>query len=70
MATFRYTGISRAGISRKGTLEADSVLLARRKLHAEGIFPLTLKEGPPERRRSGFPSLLRRSDFLPLLTRQ
>lgn len=70
MATFRYTGISRAGVSQKGTLEADSAILARRKLHGEGIFPLTLKEGAPERRRGGFPSLLRRSDFLPLMTRQ
>jgi general secretion pathway protein F len=70
VATFRYTGISRAGISRKGILEADSAILARRKLHAEGIFPLTLKEGPPERRGGFLPSLLRRADFLPLLTRQ
>jgi general secretion pathway protein F len=70
VATFRYTGISRAGISRKGILEANSILLARRKLHAEGIFPLTLKEGPPERRGGFLPSLLRRADFLPLLTRQ
>jgi len=70
VATFRYTGISRAGISQKGILEADSAILARRKLHAEGIFPLTLKEGPPERRGGFLPSLLRRADFLPLLTRQ
>jgi general secretion pathway protein F len=68
--TFRYTGISRAGISRKGILEADTALLARRKLHDDGVFPLTLKEGPPERRGGFLPSLLRKSDFLPLLTRQ
>jgi len=36
VATFRYTGISRAGVSQKGTLEADTAILARRKLHAEG----------------------------------
>jgi general secretion pathway protein F len=70
VATFRYTGISRAGVSQKGTLEADSAILARRKLHAEGILPITLKEGPPERKGGLLPSLLRRSDFLPLLTRQ
>ena len=70
MATFRYTGISRAGASQKGILEADSAILARRKLHAEGVFPLTLKEGPPERKGGFLPSLLRREDFLPLLTRQ
>jgi len=70
VATFRYTGISRAGASRKGTLEADTAVLARRKLHEEGIFPFTLKEGTPERRGGFLPSLLRRADFLPLLTRQ
>jgi len=70
VATYRYTGISRAGVSRKGILEADSAILARRKLHAEGILPLTLKEGPPERKGGFLPSLLRRADFLPLLTRQ
>ena len=70
MATFRYTGISRAGVSQKGTLEADSAILARRKLHADGILPLTLKEGPPEHKGGFLPSLLRRADFLPLLTRQ
>jgi type II secretory pathway component PulF len=59
VATFRYTGISRAGIPQKGILEADSAVLARRKLHTEGIFPLTLKEGPPERRSGFLPSLLR-----------
>ena len=70
MTTFRYTGISRTGVSQKGTLEADNAILARRKLHAEGVLTITLKERAPERRRGGFPSLLRRSDFLPLMTRQ
>jgi general secretion pathway protein F len=70
VATFRYTGISRAGVSQKGILEADSAILARRKLHAEGVLPLTLKEGPPERKGRFLPSLLRRADILPLLTRQ
>ncbi len=70
MGTYRYTGISRAGVSLKGTLDADTVLLARRKLHAEGVFPLTLKEWTPARRGGFLPSLLRRSDLLPLLTRQ
>jgi general secretion pathway protein F len=70
VTTFRYTGISRTGVSQKGTLEADNAILARRKLHAEGVLTITLKERAPERRRGGFPSLLRRSDFLPLMTRQ
>jgi len=70
VATFRYTGISRAGVSQKGTIEADTAILARKKLHAEGTFPISLKEGSPERHGGFLPSLLRRSDFLPLLTRQ
>jgi len=70
VATFRYTGISRAGSSQKGTLEADTAVLARRKLHADGVFPLTLKEGRAGREGRFLPSLLRRAEFLPLLTRQ
>lgn len=70
MPTFRYTGISRAGIERKGTLDADSAVLARRRLHAEGVFPLTLSEGASGRQGRLFPSLLGRKEFLPLFTRQ
>lgn len=69
MATFRYTGISRDGAARKGTVEAGSPAEARRKLHGEGVYPLNLDE---TRRRGGrvFPSLLGRKEFLPLFTRQ
>jgi general secretion pathway protein F len=68
--TYRYTAITRAGIEQKGALDADNLPSARRKLHEEGVYPLSLAEG----RESGrlFPSfsLLGRQEFLPLLTRQ
>ncbi len=70
MPTYRYTAITRAGIEQKGVLDADNLPSARRKLHEEGVYPLSLAEG----RESGrlFPSfsLLGRQEFLPLLTRQ
>ncbi|GAB4240170.1 MAG: type II secretion system inner membrane protein GspF [Deltaproteobacteria bacterium] len=69
MATFRYTGISRDGIGRKGAVEADTVAQARRKLHADGVFPLALREAAGRKERA-FPSLLGRKEFLPLFTRQ
>jgi general secretion pathway protein F len=68
--TYRYKGISRAGVETKGTLEADTLPLARKKLRAEGVFPLALDEGPAGRKVSFLPSLLGRQEFLPLLTRQ
>jgi general secretion pathway protein F len=68
--TYRYKGISRAGAETKGTLEADSLPLARKKLHAEGVFPLKLDEGPAPRKGPILPSLLGRQEFLPLFTRQ
>lgn len=70
MPTFRYKGISRAGAETKGTLEADSLPLARKKLHAEGVFPISLDEGAAPRKASILPSLLGRQEFLPLFTRQ
>jgi len=68
--TYRYKGISRAGLETKGNLEADSLPLARKKLHAEGVFTLALDERPADRKRPLLPSLLGRQEFLPLLTRQ
>jgi general secretion pathway protein F len=68
--TYRYKGISRAGAETKGTLEADSLPLARKKLHAEGVYPLSLDEGPAPRKLPILPSLLGRQEFLPLFTRQ
>jgi len=68
--TYRYKGISRAGAQAKGTLEADNPSQARKRLHSEGVFPLTLDEGPPGRKAFLLPSLLGRQEFLPLFTRQ
>lgn len=70
MPTYRYKGVSRDGADAKGVLEADTPAQARKKLHAEGVFPLSLAEGAEGRKGSVFPSLLGQSDFLPLLTRQ
>ena len=70
MPTYRYKGISRAGAETKGALEADTPSQARRKLHAEGVFPMSLSEGAADRKGSLLPSLLGRQEFLPLLTRQ
>ncbi|MGE5189248.1 MAG: type II secretion system F family protein [Gemmatimonadota bacterium] len=70
MATYRYRGITGSGASRKGTVDADGLAAARRKLRGEGVFPVSLSE---DRRRpalfSGL-SLLGRDEFLPLVTRQ
>jgi len=68
--TYRYKGISRAGAETRGALEADTPSQARRKLHAEGVFPMSLSEGAAGRKGSLLPSLLGRQEFLPLLTRQ
>jgi general secretion pathway protein F len=57
-------------VETKGTLEAESLPVARKKLHAEGVFPLALDEGPAGRKSPFLPSLLGRQEFLPLLTRQ
>ncbi len=70
MPVYRYKGITRAGENRKGALEAESVALARKKLHEEGVFPETLVESARERKGIALPSLLGRKEFLPLLTRQ
>ena len=70
MPTYRYKGISRAGAETRGALEADTPSQARRKLHAEGVFPMSLSEGAAGRKGSLLPSLLGRQEFLPLLTRQ
>jgi general secretion pathway protein F len=70
MPTYKYTAITRAGDERKGNVDADNLSAARRKLHAEGSYPLTLAESTGKT--SIFPSfsLLGRQEFLPLLTRQ
>ncbi|MCL5966272.1 MAG: type II secretion system F family protein [Deltaproteobacteria bacterium] len=70
MPTYAYTGISRDGEERKGTLDAESTAAARRKLRDDGVFPVSLAE----ERAAGslFPaiSILGRQEVLPLVTRQ
>lgn len=70
MPTYKYTAITKAGAEQKGNVEAESLSAARRKLHADGAYPLSLSESTG--RGPLFPSfsLLGRQEFLPLLTRQ
>ncbi|HZW37219.1 MAG TPA: type II secretion system F family protein, partial [Candidatus Deferrimicrobiaceae bacterium] len=70
MPLYRYTAITRAGVEQKGSLDADSVSAARKKLHADGVYPLTLAEGKQGGGLLSSFSLLGSQDFLPLLTRQ
>jgi general secretion pathway protein F len=70
MTTFRYTGVGRDGGKRKGTVDADSPAAARRKLHADGVYPTELEESLPGRSPFSGAGRLQRQDVLPLLTRQ
>ena len=49
MATYRYTGITGAGEARKGTVDAENVPAARRKLRGEGVFPAQQERALPRR---------------------
>jgi general secretion pathway protein F len=68
--TYRYTGVSREGIEKKGVVDAESVFAARLKLRTEGMYPLALTEEIGKGRLFPSLSLLGRKEFLPLLTRQ
>lgn len=70
MPTFRYTGVSREGIEKKGVVDAESVFAARLKLRTDGMYPLALTEEIGKGRLFPSLSLLGRKEFLPLLTRQ
>lgn len=70
MATYRYRGITGAGVARKGTVEADNLPAARRRLRGEGVFPLSLSEDRGRATLFSGLSLLGRDEFLPLVTRQ
>lgn len=69
MPSYRYNGVARDGTARKGTVEGENPAAARRKLHADGIYPISVEETRSRRALGSF-SLLSRNDFLPLLTRQ
>jgi len=68
--TYRYTAITRDGIERKGSLDAENLPAARRKLHADGAYPLAVAESREGQRLLSSFSLLGSQEFLPLLTRQ
>jgi len=68
--TYRYTGVSREGVERKGVLDAESVPAARLKLRTDGTYPVSLTEVTGAGRLLPSLSLLGRQEVLPLLTRQ
>lgn len=70
MPTYRYTGVSREGIERKGVVDAETVAGARLKLRTDGTYPIELTEETGVSRLLPSLSLLSRKEFLPLLTRQ
>lgn len=70
MPLYRYTAITKAGVEQKGSVDADSVSAARKKLHADGVYPLAVAEGKQGGSLLSSFSLLGSQDFLPLLTRQ
>lgn len=53
MAAFAYTAASASGEKTKGFIEADDIKLARTKLRAQGLLPLTINEvGQPSAKTS------------------
>jgi general secretion pathway protein F len=70
VATYSYKGIAKDGSKRTGDVEADSDPVARRKLHAEGIYPTRLVEKRHARALFSGATLLSQKDTLPLVTRQ
>jgi general secretion pathway protein F len=68
--TYRYTGVSREGVEKKGVVDAETVSAARLKLRTDGTYPLALTEETGVSRLLPSLSLLGRKEFLPLLTRQ
>lgn len=70
MPTYRYTGVSREGVEKKGVVDAESIPAARLKLRTDGTYPLALTEETGVSRLLPSLSLLGRKEFLPLLTRQ
>ncbi len=70
MPTYRYTGVSREGVEKKGVVDAENMTAARLKLRADGTYPLALAEQTGVERLLPTLSLLGRQEVLPLLTRQ
>lgn len=53
MAVFEYTALDARGQQRKGFTESESERQARRQLREQGLIPLDLRGGRPERRAAG-----------------
>lgn len=53
MPIFRYRGYSRSGSEAAGTIEADGISDALRKIKEQGYFPKTIEESLPARRFKG-----------------
>jgi general secretion pathway protein F len=70
LPSYRYTAVTKAGVEQKGSLDAENLSAARRKLHADGVYPLSLSESREGERLFSSISLLGNQEFLPLLTRQ
>lgn len=70
MATYSYKGVGKDGSKRAGDVDADSDAAARRKLHAEGVYPIELAEKRHARSFFSGAGLLSKQDTLPLVTRQ
>lgn len=45
MPVFEYKAINQSGKEVKGTLDSESIRIARQKLRSQGIFPTDIKEG-------------------------
>ncbi|MBI5419929.1 MAG: type II secretion system F family protein [Deltaproteobacteria bacterium] len=70
MPTYKYTAVTKAGGAQKGNVDAENLPAARRKLRADGVYPLSLAESAEGERLLPSFSLLGRQESLPLLTRQ
>ncbi|HEY5996842.1 MAG TPA: type II secretion system F family protein, partial [Candidatus Deferrimicrobiaceae bacterium] len=70
MATYSYKGVGKDGSKLAGEIDADSEAAARRRLHADGVYPLELAEKRHSRSLFSGARLLSKQDTLPLVTRQ
>jgi len=67
--TYAYIGITRDGGRRKGTVEAENLAAARRRLREEGLLPLSLAEERSQGLFGAATLRFRPSEELPLVTR-
>jgi general secretion pathway protein F len=70
VSTYSYKGVGKDGSKLAGEIDAESDAAARRRLHADGIYPLELTEKRHSRSLFSGATLLSKQDTLPLVTRQ